>query len=195
MDLTFPDLMVDVETTGTQPNRNAMIQLAAVKFNLKTRDVSPVIFNRCLRIPKWRTWDEDTRAWWKKQPAVLDSIVAKGEKPDVVMRDFVDFVQKDKGYDPVKFWAKPSTFDYPFVTSYLTDFNEPIPFSFRETEDMNSFLRGIYFPNPIDRTDEPELKGVAHDAIYDVLHQIKVLFHHVDRMKGMDVEFQDITQS
>lgn len=179
--MNFQDVMVDIETTGTQPNRSAMIQLAAVKFNLEDQTVSPSYFNRSLKIPHWRSWDEDTRQWWSKQPDTLNAIMSKAEDPYVVMRDFADWSIQANG-PPLRFWAKPTTFDFMFVTSYLKDFNQPIPFDFREATDMNSYLRGLYAPEPIDRSDEPKLVGVAHDAIYDSLHQIKVLFHHQQRV-------------
>lgn len=178
--MIYKDVMVDIETTGTQPNRSAMIQLAAVKFNLDDFSVSPNMFNRSLTMPAWRSWDEDTRAWWSKMPDVFSSIMANAEDPGIVMRDFADWsIQQGP---PLRFWAKPTTFDFMFVTSYLKDFKQPIPFDFREATDMNSYLRGRYAPNPIDRSDEPKMSGTAHDAIHDTLHQIKVLFHHEQKV-------------
>lgn len=186
--MIYSDVMVDIETTGTRPDRSAMIELAAVKFNLKDRQVSPNVFNRALKIPKNRYWDEDTRAWWYKQKDVLDKIIARGEDPAIVMRDFVDWVNPSGG--PLRFWAKPTTFDFMFVTSYLNDYNQPTSiFDFREATDLRSFLRGIYYPNPIDISDEPQFQGVAHNGLVDSLNQIKVLFHHVDKMKGMEGEY------
>lgn len=182
----FTDVMVDIETTGTQPNRSAMIQLAAVKFNLETQEVSGEFFNRSLEIPAWRSWDEDTRTWWNKQPDVLKSIMAKSEDPAVVMRDFADWGIQVGG-PPVRFWAKPTTFDFMFVSSYLKDFKQPNPYDFRQATDLNSYLRGLYHGHgysDIDREGEPALQGVAHDAIYDTLHQIKVLFHHRDKLNA-----------
>lgn len=179
--MIFNDVMVDIETTGTQPNRSAMIQLAAVKFNLSDYTVSPHYFNRSLTMPAWRHWDEDTRTWWSDKPDTFSSIMAKAEDPAIVMRDFVDWSFQPNG-PQLRFWAKPTTFDFMFVSSYLKDFKQPIPFDFREATDVNSYLRGLYAPNPIDRSDEPKLVGVAHDAIYDSLHQIKVLFHHQQRV-------------
>lgn len=179
----YQDVMVDIETTGTQPNRSAMIQLAAVKFNLEDFTVSPNFFNRSLSIPAWRYWDEDTREWWSKMPDVFSSIMQKAEDPAIVMRDFADWSIQING-PPLRFWAKPTTFDFMFVTSYLKDFKQPIPFDFREATDMNSYLRGRYAPNPIDRSDEPKMSGTAHDAIHDSLHQIKVLFYHEQKARN-----------
>lgn len=175
MDSPYTDVMVDIETTGTQPNKSGMIQLAAVKFNLTEQTVSPNMFNRSLIIPPWRNWDEDTRDWWAKQPDTLYKIIAKSEDPKLVMTDFINWSAQPT---PLRFWAKPTTFDFMFVSSYARDFDLPMPFSYRDANDMNSYLRGLYAPDEVDRSDEPDMNGTAHDAIFDVLHQIKVLFHH-----------------
>lgn len=184
----YTDVMIDLETTGTRPDRSAVIEIGAVKFNLKERTASTNVFNRCLKIPRNRHWDESTRAWWYKQKDVLDNILARGEDPKLVMSDFVDWVNPRGG--PLRFWAKPTTFDYMFISSYLNDYDQPVGlFDFREATDQRSFLRGVYFPNDIDTSDEPEFVGVAHNAVVDCLNQIKVLFHHVDKMKGQEGEY------
>lgn len=178
----YTDVQVDIETTGTRPDRSAIIQIGAVKFNMNDRTVSPQIFNRSLSIPSWRSWDEDTREWWSRMPDVFSSIMKKAENPAIVMRDFADWsIQPGQ---PLRFWAKPTTFDFMFITSYLKDFNQPVPFDFREANDLNTFLRGIYHPNPIDRSDEPKMTGTAHDAIHDALFQTKLLFHHLDKVEN-----------
>ena len=63
----YSDVMLDIETTGTQPDRAAIIQIGAVKFNLETGAVSNHFFNRSMELPPWRAWSEDTRSWWMQQ--------------------------------------------------------------------------------------------------------------------------------
>lgn len=62
-------LMVDIETTGTDPYHNAMVQLAAIEFNYRTGDIGRT-FNMSLEIPRGRYWDEDCRNnfWRPKWP-------------------------------------------------------------------------------------------------------------------------------
>lgn len=191
MQQLFPDIMVDVETTGTQPNRSAMIQLAAVRFNLKERTVASDSFVRSMAIPAWRYWDEDTRAWWSKMPEVYRAIVERSELPNLVMKEFADYTIDPAG--PMRFWAKPTTFDYPFVTSYLKDFGQPIPFDFREATDMRSYLRGLYNAMDLDLDESlnPPFVGTQHNAYHDVLHQIKVLFFHTDRIQNTVRELKE----
>lgn len=98
------DIMVDVETTGTNPDRSAVIQIAAVRFDLSTGAVDGNFFNECLMIPPWRHWDFDTQQWWMKQKRdVLQGIYERMRPTNDVLNQFVDWV----GYqDKPRMWAK-----------------------------------------------------------------------------------------
>lgn len=172
----FPDVMVDVETTGLRPDRAGMIQLAAVRFNLLngTVDVSNM-FNRCLALPPTRYWDEGTRSWWMKdKKQLLLSIMQRMEDPLTVMRDFVGWASP---VNSLRFWSKPSHFDFNFVSSYCADLDVMNPFDFRQATDMRSYLRGLYQGREVPVLDLP-FEGDAHNALFDVLHQIKELVAH-----------------
>ena len=177
----YTDCMVDIETTGTQPDRNAIIQIAAVKFNLKKRTVCPVFFNKSLTMPKHRHWDQDTAVWWSKKKSVLHDIQSRAEPHAKIIREFADFSYQTPS---MKFWSKPSHFDFMFISSYLSDQELPNPFHYAEAMDVRSFWRGLYYP---EQPPEPELaaqipfSGPAHNALYDTLHQLKLLFAMVDR--------------
>jgi hypothetical protein len=147
-----------------------------VKFNLETREVSTEFFNRCLKIPPYRFWDEGTWNWWWSDKAeVLQSILARAEEPQLVMTDFGAWA----GHG-LRFWSKPLSFDSPFVQSYCRDHGIEMPFKYWESVDMRSFMRGKAFP---DRMVEPRLEflGAKHDALADVLHQIRILFAFLER--------------
>jgi len=176
MENQFYDVMVDVETTGTQPEHTAMIQLAAVRFNLKARAIDTTsMFNRCLLIPAGRFWDEDTRQWWGQQKReVLQDIYSRMEDPAKVMRDFVEWVGHP-GAEPLRFWAKPTTFDYSFVQSYCRQFDVMNPFHFRFATDMNSYIRGLA-KDPSLPTFKTDFQGDAHNALFDVINQIDAVF-------------------
>ena len=177
LDQEYTDIMVDIETTGVLPDRNAMIQLAAVKFNLEKGTVCPHFFNRCLEIPTYRHWDESTRQWWVKNQAVLKEILSKQEDHQLVLSDFYQFAVQRVG-KPLRFWSRGS-FDYMFVSSYFHDARLPNPFDFRTATDIRGYLRGLHYPNqvpefPIERS------GSAHDALSDTLFQLKDLLAHHD---------------
>jgi hypothetical protein len=180
--MLFTDVMVDIETTGTMPDRNAMIQLSAVRFNLAEGTVDPDIFNRCLWIPTHRFWDEGTRRWWMDgKKDILRSIMDRMECPRVVLQDFIQWAGPTNS---LRFWSKPSHFDFNFLSSYCHDLELTNPFSFREANDMNTFLRCLYFPERVPSLDIP-FEGEAHDAIWDVFHQIKTLLAHHQAVRGL----------
>lgn len=170
--LGMDDIMVDVETTGVMPDRHAIIQIAAVRFNLETGEVDPAFFNQALHIPPTRSWMESTRDWWAKMPAVYAEIHKRKREPKIVLDEFKVWLGNDK----VRLWGKPSHFDHVFLSSYFHDFEIGNPFHFRDTNDVNSFIRGKYFPhNPPDFEKEVPFQGPAHNALFDALHQIEFL--------------------
>lgn len=169
--MSFPDVMVDLETTGTQPENTHIIQIAAVRFNLAEGTIDPKFFNRCLAPSPNRFWDEGTRDWWMKMPDVLASIYARMESPAKVMRDFAAW-----GEVGGAFWSKPTSFDFPFLQSYCREFEVKMPFHYRYAMDQNTFIRARHFPHqPPKYEQEIPFVGDAHDALHDVFHQIKVV--------------------
>ena len=171
------DVMVDIETTGTNPDRTAILQIGAVKFNAHTREVSPDFFNRSLTIPGHRSWDTETMNWWTQQKAgVLSEIMNAAEPHRDVINSFAEWAYP---MHHLRFWAKPTTFDFMFISSYFKDMDIVNPFSYRTAVDMNSFLAGKYFPE-----EAPHIQvthtGDAHNALQDCFWQLKLLFAHLD---------------
>lgn len=177
----YTDAMIDIETTGTLPDRHAIIQIAAVRFNLETGDVSTDFFDRCLALAPHRSWDEGTRHWWMGQKrSTLQGIFDRMEDPRKVFEEFCTWAYPAGS---MKFWSKPSHFDFNFISSYCHDYGKPNPFHFRVATDMNSYLRGLYAPNEVPKLDVP-FKGPVHNALYDTLHQIKVLLAHKEQAEA-----------
>jgi hypothetical protein len=171
-DAPMTDLMVDIETTGTDPYHTGMIQLAAIPFNYETGDIGQP-FNRCLELPANRFWDESTRRWWGEQKReVLQGILDKAEDPAVVIKDFWEYVCR---LGEVRFWSRGS-FDWWFVQSYMNQYGLPMPFHFAGARDLRSFQAGRF-----GEADEPNMSwlthpGDAHNALYDCVLQLKRLF-------------------
>ncbi len=187
----FYDVMVDIETTGVQPNRTAMIQLAAVRFNLAEQTVdSSDMFNKALFIPNTRFWQESTRDWWTQQkPTILNEIYMKMEEPAVVMQEFSDWaLNGGNSEEPLRFWAKPTSFDFSFVQSYLDDYGIYNPFHFRYATDMNSFIRGLANDSSVATFANPDFQGDAHNAIFDVINQIDTVFKAVNHYNAKKID-------
>lgn len=184
----FTDVMVDIETTGVQPDKNAIIQIAAVKFNLSKGTISPDFFNMSLEIPRGRYWDEGTRRWWSDKPTVYADIVSRAQDPKAVMEAFLEWARP---HQSLRFWSKPTHFDYMFVSSYFSDYDMPNPFSYRDATDLNSYLRGLYAPFAVDKLDIP-FDGDAHNALDDTIYQIKMLLVHCNHvMAGLQAPLKN----
>lgn len=173
-----PFIMVDIETTGTSPDRSAIIQLAAVRFEPGTRYISHDFFCRSLLIPPTRFWQEDTRSWWAQQRRdVLEGIYAQMEDPREVMVKFAEWVSHSSG--DASFISKPLSFDYPFVASYSIEFGHGhMPFRHYLGRDLRSMIEGL-----VPDFDEKAVpfEGAEHNALFDCLHQIKLLFAALDK--------------
>jgi hypothetical protein len=168
------DVMVDIETTGTNVDYSAIIQIAGVMFNHDTGEIGP-IFDRCLAIAPNRFWDEDTRSWWQGQNrTIFTDIVARMEDPGVVINDFVSWVSSAN--EPLRFWAKPVTFDYPILASYCRQFGLPMPFHYRVSRDLNTYIAARAGGAAHIDMDHIPADGMAHNALADCVYQLRMLF-------------------
>lgn len=169
---------VDIETTGTSPDRAAIIQIAAVRFDLHARTIDHSFFNRCLTMPPTRCWEEGTRSWWLKNRPVLDGIFSRMEDHRQVMEEFFEWC--GGAACDMHFLSKPLSFDFPFVSSYFREFGpgSHMPFDHRKGRDLRSMLCCI---DPEFQENTVPFEGPQHDALFDALHQIKVLFAATDR--------------
>ena len=173
--LDYPDVMVDLETTGLQADRHGILQIAAVRFDLLAMQIDATdTFQACLTMPPHRGWLESTREWWiRDKYDLLEKLMSQQEEWREVMERFAVWVG---GAKPA-FWSKPSHFDYTFLSSYFADAGVENPFHYRKANDLNSFLRGMYWPQDPPHNDwNVSTSGDAHDALNDIFHQLKVLF-------------------
>jgi hypothetical protein len=168
------DLMVDTETTGLySPDSNGILQLAAIKFNFETGEIGP-FFDRCPALLPNRYWEEGTRRFWQVENAQLyHSFVMRAEDPAIVFSDFTAFVC---GSPPLRFWAKPTRFDWPIVESHYTQLGLPMPFQHWNTRDLNTYIAARC--GGVEHVDMShiEMEGTAHNALADSVHQLKMLF-------------------
>jgi len=175
--MTYSNIMVDIETTGTNPNHTAIIQIAAVKFDLETRSLDMNMFNQCLGVPANRYWQEETRDWWATQDEhILEGIWRRMRDPRTVIQEFGAWCGTN-----VTLWAKPISFEYPFLESYFAEYGIAKPFAYWDCKDLRSITWALGQPN-LDR--ELPFSGDAHNALHDVLHQIVTLFTALDNKEA-----------
>lgn len=178
--MLFNDCVLDIETSDTDPARGHILQIAAIKFSAQTGEISTETFDRCLLPLPNRRWDEGTRNWWMKRKDVLQSLLDRMEEPKKVLEDLRDWA----GHDNMSMWGKPTHFDHSFLASFYRDLGMQIPFNFRRANDMNSFIRGAYWPEEPPAWEKIiEFKGAEHNAIDDCWHQLRVIFKALKKEK------------
>jgi hypothetical protein len=178
------DLMVDIETMGTSP-RDGMIQLSAIEFNYETGELGDM-FDRCMTPLPFRGWNDGTRDFWLgKNRAVYDSIVARQEPGEQVLRDFFDWRRNKEA----RFWSKPLTFDWPFLADHLDQLGLPMPFHYRYARDLNSFMAGLSgsVEHPSYAEEAIENGGIKHNGLHDCAYQIDLLMHAKKRFIPTEV--------
>jgi len=177
----YTDVMIDIETSGLQPDRNAILQVGAVKFNLETREIDSDFFDEALTFAPFRHWDKGTMDWWAKQPPqVLKDITMRAKPYREVMQQLQQWIVKTPN---LRFWSKPTHFDFMFLSSYFSDCDLVNPLNYRTAKDMNTFISGLYYPEPVCQVTEKEVShdAVAHNALNDCFYQLKLLFAHMDK--------------
>jgi len=186
----FPDVMVDIETGGTEPDLTPMIQLAAVKFNLSQRkiDITSPVFDQCLFPMPRRYWNEGTRNWWlgdQGRADTLNKIHSRMRDPATVLKEFRDWMGCDRTGPAhgVRMWSR-GKFDDQFINSHLRDAMLDQVFDYKLITDIRSFEHGLRIAKggPID-VNVPRT-GTHHDALDDVFHQIKLLFAYCDAVRA-----------
>ncbi len=175
----FQHIMCDIETTGIKPDRNHIIQICAVRFNLKTGEYDPNLFEVCLNpnTASWRSQDPSTMTWWQdpeRQP-IYDSIIEKSLDSKIAIQAFAHWLGKER----LVFWGNRNGFDYMFLQSYFADCGVPFPFKFWDSKDLLSYTEGLCNGAnvPFIKKNSLEFFGQKHNAIDDTLHQLKYLLH------------------
>lgn len=189
----YPDVMLDIETTGTDFADCAIIEIGAVRCNVRERTVGHDFFRASLLIPTTKFWQEGGRSFWMKKKEQFAAIMATAEEPEKVMRDLIDWCGGQR-----TLWAKPSHFEYPFLEAYFKRYELQNPFFYRNVNDMNSFFRGMYYPDtPPDFERQLPFSGAMHCALPDALHQLKVVFHTIEDAlkKRSDLNVQNIVDA
>lgn len=175
----YKDFMIDIETTGTDPAVNAIIQLAVRPFNLETGEIGEEAFEVCMHIPKGRVWNQGCADWWTGDPdrkATLEYI-AKNRQPWLdSMNKFKEFVREQSGQDPIgiRFWSC-RTMDWEFIQSYAYSYDWDTPFHFCNYREMNAYIggmTGLVDNKDINETRPERDEAMSHNAVYDCDWQI-----------------------
>jgi len=155
--------MIDLETLGTQET-SAILSIGAAQFlytgEILTTFKRNITLNSNLELE--RTTDSETLAWWSRQSpeAKLGLVDPSPIDARVAAQDFCDWYPSR----PTEIWTNGASFDFPILKNFME-----VPWQFWQ----EMCLRPIKFIG--DNLNHPYPKKVAHDALEDVLAQVKYL--------------------
>jgi hypothetical protein len=156
-------MMIDLETLSTKTN-GVILSCGAVVFNENIINEQYWILNQYEQIAKGRVVDLSTLEWWGKQDKrAYDDAFSSYDS--TFMNNFaIEITELYKQHDCKEIWCQGADFDIPMVESLFETIKYPIFFKYSAKRDSRT-VRKLY------RGKEPELKGVAHNALDDARHQ------------------------
>lgn len=162
------DVMIDIETLGTQPG-SVITQIAAVAHGADYDFVQKIAVSSALRYKL--SVDADTLSWWNKQSEEAWNAATLGGEPlGLVLKSFADFLAKlRKGSDEsatgrtLRVWGDGANFDITLLECAYRACSLPIPWVYKEVNCYRT-LRNVL------DSKKPAAK-VAHDALSDARAQ------------------------
>lgn len=125
-------VMIDLETTGWNPDQHAILSIGAVALNFGLEIVGEFSVN--MQVPQSRGWDSDTVVWWTTQPEAMAVATVGAIEPEFAVRRFLLWVREQQAKDKMVEWttdgevldpiwvANPIAFDLPFLNTYGRDY-------------------------------------------------------------------------
>lgn len=175
--MVYTDLMVDIETVGRVPGC-AIIQIAAVPFNINTGEVSNNVFKMSINLDhqlksgKGFTYCSNTYKWWMKENPKLFKKLSKSQyKYNQVGDAFQKWFRSLKNYNEIRVWGNSNRFDLGIIDGWYRKSIGPNfqPFWNTWLENDCRTLSNL----------KPSIKknlrfiGTKHNAIDDCKHQIR----------------------
>lgn len=187
--VTYPDLMIDIETLGTTPG-SIVLSLGATAFDISTGEIGPSFYqvlNKHEQVGYGATTDPDTLKWWDAQPAEARKVLMQAETEGVDIKphvhDFSDWLLEHcygdlaaaKRYGRLeRVWAQGQDFDFPLYKHAIYSGYPRDMWAFhmqrdtRTAYDMADLLNG-----PVTVRDMVSREGTHHNAMDDTIHQAK----------------------
>lgn len=175
--MRYTDLMIDIETTGREPGC-AIIQIAAVPFNMNTGEISTHTFcmsinlDHQLKSGKGFTYCKNTYKWWMKEnPQLFKQLAQSNNKYNQVGAEFQKWFNKLENSKNIRVWGNSNRFDIGIIHGW---YKKAIGFRFEPF--WNTWLeRDVRTLAALDDNIKRSTKfvGTKHNAIDDCKHQIK----------------------
>lgn len=180
-DRTYPDVMVDLETMGTDTDTQ-VLSIGAVRFRLDTvDDVTSIEDNNrsyYARLDledqqsKGRTVSASTKEWWSKQSAEARQVFEEDpEGTESALIRFIGFCSGAK-----RIWGNGNMFDNAIMRDIFKDFSLEYPVGYTGDLDVRTLTRlWNLLKNKVSNYKRPTIKlndDVAHNALADARRQV-----------------------
>lgn len=172
------ELMIDLETLGTQQN-SVFLSLAAQQFSLDGKLGAKFYMNISQEsaMAFGLTTDEDTIKWWKEQrPEIMAKMYENARDIETVLSQFREWYQKIGVTRP---WGNSASFDLGILANGYTKTRINKPW-IHWNEMCYRTLMNLYGKPKSIIKDETK----AHDPLYDCEYQIRCLTY-VLKGKGL----------
>lgn len=176
------DLMVDIETMGSNPN-SPVLSIGAVIFDPNGNDtINSIAPNRMFyrvldfthQLTKYgRVPDASTIYWWLKQSSEARKALEIGVVPfETGLSDFARFAKPTENV-----WGYGTDFDAVILNSAFMSANLTFPFGYRSRRCARTIMAEI-------KTDPIERVGVHHNALDDAIYQVLSVQKAYRKMRG-----------
>ncbi len=178
------DVVVDLETLGTDPKNSPVIQIGAVAV-LDTK-IEDSFYSLSCGVVNFKDADVRTVEWWlQTNPHKLAEILASGNnrtEEDLICR-FMDWLTDLNSEYDVFLWGKGPEFDNSFLKAKCEKYNLHWDLSFRNDRcirTIGDFHTAFHLKEPIEM-------GEAHDAYNDALYEAQMLIQVREEMKKYEI--------
>ena len=173
--MKYTDLMIDIETAGRRPGC-AIIQIAAVPFNINTGEVSKNTFKTSINLEgQFKNkfgYCPNTLGWWKKENKALFTKLSTSDVSYVEAgKAFQTYFNSLKDHKKIRTWGNSARFDMGIIEGWYI---RAIGYKFQAF--WNTWKeRDVRTLHNLDTSIRKGVKfvGTKHDAIDDCKHQIK----------------------
>jgi exodeoxyribonuclease VIII len=184
------DLMIDLETIGTDPT-TTVISLGACFFDLETGKIGPTFYMALdvdEQLKKGRSLDGSTLKWWMGQSGAAKKVFnEKAKSADEVLRTFSTWVLANCQISKVKPWGNGATFDISIMENMYRMYGIKCPWMYNSIMDLRTFRRFIANGDKVDKSS-----GVDHNALDDAINQANFVIRHNKFFKEMIAAFEQI---
>lgn len=167
------DLMIDLETLGTDPE-TPVISLGAVFFDPTTKKIGNSFYmalDVTEQIARGRKPTGETLKWWFSQSDAAKKVFHEKARPASEVLTL--FAQWFKATNPKAFvWGNGSTFDISIMEHMFKDYKIEKPWNHTKVMDLRTFKRFKAGGEQIKKS------GVAHNALDDAVSQAQYVVDH-----------------